>query len=357
MKKIGILTYHRHENYGAVLQAYALQKKIKSLGYDAEIIDYCSTADLKPFSLRAIVRRGLVPAMKSMVGFVLRTPRRSAFRMFCNNNLVMSKNIKEKDLSSLEAQYDVFLVGSDNVWNLEITGFDTAYFLNFVRNSSKKKSYAASFGSDVFPKEHKNAVGLMLKEFSSILVRENSGKNIVKALSGKESTVVLDPTLLLPSDEWEKMADDFYAPNEKYIFAYALVPSKKFMNSLHELSERTHCKVVACAYCTFGDNKIKNLKNLSPEQWIGLIQKSEYVFTDSYHGCIFSIIFKKEFYVFVSQLGTRIENLLNMCSLENRIIDGSHSLPYEKIDYESVNALLNEHALNSERALKSELEI
>lgn len=352
MKKIGIITYHKHNNYGAVLQAYALQEKIKSMGYDVEIINYKYKNN--KFSLNILKNKGIINYILGILGPVTRLPR--AYKFFIFRKYFSLSPKYNKDTIKLAGQrYDLCFSGSDNVWNAEITNFDKNYFLNFISDPKKKYSYASSFGSSKIPEDLRSEYTKLLNSYNMLNTREESGAQLIKSLTNKKANVVVDPTLLLEKKEWNKLA---IAPKEvqKYLLAYQMVPSKKFIQLVNRISKKESLKVI---YIPFPMGKVTQGKwkfGLSPQEWLGYIKYADKIVTDSFHGVIFSIIFQKEFYVVLTQLSTRIENILSKIDLNNRIIENITGYEQPKINYDNIKIKLKQLISNSNEVLKKCLE-
>lgn len=209
MKKIGIITFHRAKNYGAVLQAYALQHTLEQLGSDCEIVDYkCENIDngYKPFQFSKT--DPIKSILKSIVMYRKRAKRIEQFSSFYNNYLKISdKTYSNSDISECKNLYDAFISGSDQVWGPGKEGIDpdSIYFLSFA-DDNQKYSYAASFGVADISDVKAMQLRPLLKNFQSFSVREKSALNIVKKITGKNGVCHIDPTLLLKKDEWQKIS-------------------------------------------------------------------------------------------------------------------------------------------------------
>ena len=208
--KIGIITFHRAVNYGAVLQAYALQHALEGLGAQAEILDYRNRyieSCYDPYSLKGNKLKAL--AKIALLGGV-RRKKNEAFRSFNKKYLRLSEAVYKdsEQLAGAEKFYDAFITGSDQVWNTSCADFDPAYFLTFVKDKKKKNSYAASFGLSEIPKEYEAEYKKRLAGYRQISVREAQGRALVKELTGRDVPVVLDPTLLLTEKDWAAAAHD-----------------------------------------------------------------------------------------------------------------------------------------------------
>lgn len=361
--KIGILTFHSAVNYGGVLQAYALQEEIKKIGGVPEIVDYKTPYFAKRYSPVYIPSFSLKKIAYALLDMPNVISKNRKFKRFSNKFLKLSERAYDRiTIKSACGDYQKFIVGSDQVWNLQLTDNDTTYLLDFCDDNSKKYSYAASFGSSRLDSGAISVFQDKLLGFQAVSVREESAKHNADAmLSGKEARVDIDPTMFLSSGEWEKCC---VAPNinEKYIVVYKLNQSQAF-DCAKKLSEATGLKVVVL------QAQLKGVpygfickRKPSPEEFLGWIKHSEYVVTDSFHGTAFSIIFHKKFMTLPDKRpdnrNTRIENLLKLASLENRMGNGdSCELIHNEIDYKNTDARIRAVRAGSERYLKSILEL
>lgn len=348
--KIATLTYQRHDNYGAMLQCYALQKRIEQMGIETEVIDYICEVSENPFGLKAFRAKGLKRYITGIIGAITRLPRAKSFNNF-RHLIKMSKSVTEKNISQLGASYDGYIVGSDNVWNSDITGFDERYFLSFVADKRKRASFAASFGSSKIKNDQREKYQKFLSDFSILTCREKSGSSLINELTGRESVTVCDPTLLLTEQQWSSVAKE---PSERkpYLLAYQMVPSKAFVKFVKDVAKQKNLRVVYIPF-PFGFIKCKMKLNIDPLEWLGLVKNADYIITDSFHGCVFSVIFKKQFIVKISQLGERIENLLSMLNLQDRVVtQAAQANLLSNIKYSEVEPLLDEFTNKSEKKLK-----
>lgn len=204
-KKIGILTFQRAVNYGASLQMYALQKTVKELGAEAEIVDYdCPWISdcYQAFPLRALVHPRLF--LHAVLNYKEQSHRNQKFEQFEKKHMTFSEKLDKKALPHVADRYDAYIVGSDQVWNPLITGGDSAYFLNFVKDRQKKFAYAASFGVSSWPVGYPSA-GKMLEDFRAISTREKTWAGIVRAVTEKMPplSVSVDPVFLLGRAIWQ----------------------------------------------------------------------------------------------------------------------------------------------------------
>lgn len=367
MKKprIGIVTFHRAVNYGAVLQAYALQKSMEKLGVNCDIIDY-RNKKLEEKHHESSFLRCRTP--KDFARFFLRpkkrNPKYKKFQAFRNNHLSLSAPCSTaEELSKLADAYDSFLVGSDQVWNYNITGFDGAYFLDFVEDQKKRNAYAASFGIDTIPPEYQKQYKNYLDEFNCIAVREREGQKLVKDLTSRDVEIVLDPVLLLNKKEWSQIsANPVEMPSSDYILSHHYSNTPTMNTFLEELSKKTGCKILSVFRGSRDPMNAITADNPGPLEFIELYKNAKYVVTNSYHGAIFAIIFQKNFFLEMlpppAKVNSRLRMLLDLFDLGSReIIDGKNGSIKESIQYEKVVEILSQERVRSINYLKKIVQI
>lgn len=343
--KVATLTFHRALNYGAVLQTYALQKKLLDLGYDTCVLDYRSNfieEHYKPDNICNYLSVKGLAVMFFRNGFSI--VRRNQFEPFLKKYVIISNKYDETNICESENEYDMFCVGSDQVWNYRTAGFDKIYFLNFVNASSKKKSYAASIGLDSIPKEYEKEYKELLQSFSKISVREQEGTALVNSLLNRNIAVtVLDPTLLIEANDWECMEEKTTTPS-KYILVYLLSENRKILKFAKKLSRKKGYDILYINNQLFSVFGMKNMRKITPQKWIYLFRNADYIITNSFHGTVFSIIFNKIFwcdYLPTSgNVNSRITTLLGSLGLKNRIIGEGCSYQDDSIKYDEVNKKL-----------------
>ena len=357
MKKIGILTFHNSNNYGAILQCYALQEVLAKLNFDVEIIDYISKKKIgwyKPvdFNLRKGVRHNIKQVFK-LANYKIIFDKNVSLNNFKDEyyNLSDKQFIgKSEQLSDYLKKYDIISVGSDQVWNIENTGKDSVYFLNFEsQNCYKKVTYAASFGSSIL-NENLDFYLENISRFDSISVREESGKLMLKDIE-IESTKVLDPTLLLSKKDWEEKLELDSINISDTIFVYTINKDKNVYNFANSLAS-IYSLAVVNVLKDFRDYFTKG-KMINPgiREFLSNIQNSKVVVTNSFHGVAFSIIFNKNFFVVLdsnNKANTRIYNLLSLTGLEDRVVANVEDIVnLKEINYEAVNKIIDKYKNNS----------
>jgi hypothetical protein len=344
--KAGIITFHRAYNYGAALQAYALRTALCKIGFEAEVIDYGKIGQTKRFDFPT---NGIKPFVAAMILNVLSLTnadiRRYRFRKFLKNQMGVSdeRYTDHNQLTDIENKYDLFITGSDQVWNPFLTDNDTTYLLDFVKDSEKKISYAASYGLKQIPNEFEQVFKMNLSDFKSISVREQAGQVITKELTGHDSTIVLDPTFLLDADEWDKIA---ITPRLKspYILCFSIMNDPEGLISFCKyLSKMTGYQIVRIAnpYLKI-ENGIKTIATAGPREFLGLIKNASIVITNSFHGTAFSIIYQKPFFTFLynNDRDIRLKEITNKLGLTHRLIGEKNKMitKYDiSIDYSVVN--------------------
>ena len=306
--KTGILTYHRFINYGGLLQAYALKEALKKEGADAEVVDYrCAylenvgNSDLK--DKRISNKRKLW----KLAQFAQIRIKERKFGKFISAHLDVSEPyLSIEELAKAADDYDIMITGSDQVWN-EKWPYDRAYFLDFECPDSKKTSYAASLGDGGVPKDKEAYYRKCLAPFRAISVREEADREIIKRITGRDDIVVAtDPVLLLEKDDWDKVAQRASGrlkkriSHKKYVLIYTVNEPQVLIRRAEAYARKKHLSVVYLnpsplhgGFWQFGTK----IKDASPEDFVFAFKHAEAVFTNSFHGTAFSVIYEKKVFV------------------------------------------------------------
>ena len=362
MIKIGIITYHFVNNYGACMQAWALQQYLIRRGFASEIIDYRPShleeggTFFCPKSFRDIFSLGFLILLKirHVIGNFSQSKglKKAKFEEFHKRYFVLSsKKFFEGDsLEALSSEYDLFICGSDQIWNSSRQyGIDENYFLNFVKEDFKKVSYAASFGKKTLDNRYSSRIRSLLKNFKAISIREPSGIKVLREIGISHAEHVLDPTLLIGGDYENAIEPSFTKP---YAFSYVL-RSKNMANKVNlSVSKLFNLEIIS------SENLKGHTDVLSPWEWVGHFKKAKYIITNSYHGTLFSIIFKKPF-IFVALSGKKVEyneravSLLSCVGLENNIVTDCDPAKIEEIlentNFKNAYYKLSQMRYNSEK--------
>ena len=346
-KKYGILTFHRAINYGAILQAYAMQKTLEKYELDVEIIDYRAEFNEKRFGPKKIKD---ILTIRSLYNIIFRNSytihKREPFLLFIKNFMKISKKIivTRKELIEASEKYESIICGSDQIWNLACTDMDDSFLLPFKLIKTKKIAYAASFGSDVLADKHKEKYRKYLSDYEGIAVREKSGVSIVKDLINKDIPYVLDPSLLLSRKEWSVIGDESIVPNGNYVLVYLMSEDKVLLNTARNIGKKKGLKIVYINNRLFKARGMESLSAITPNQWIALFDNASFVVTNSFHGTAFAINFNINFYVKYiprSIANTRLENILKDTGLTSRLVNVTGQYLDEVIDFTTPNRLLN----------------
>lgn len=338
------LTFHMANNYGAVLQAFALQKTIANLGVETQILDYRCPAIQEQFHAKPKTLRG-------WIGQLFRSPwighLKNNFECFREDHLRLTDTVTHESISRIADVYDVVIVGSDQVWNPDITNNDLTFFLDFVQNSNKKKAYAASMGVISWDEDCLPECKELVRDFSSVTVREKTASSYLRECIGIEAPVVCDPVFLLNRLQWEDMA---VAPrHDPYLLmCFFTRPSKHDLKRIKNIAQNLGLDVVAIHDFPMLLPGVNNVRTAGPLEFLGWIRNASFVVTHSFHAICFSILFEREFIWFkgenetkgISSRASRIEDLFDLLDLTDRkAVEGS-AIP-GAIDYSRVNRLLD----------------
>lgn len=351
--KVGIITIPDFNNYGNRLQNYALQKVVEELGHEA-----ISYVPFRPVFWKACIKRWLQMEKGAKQKHALR--RLQSFLAF-DKKYMRTESVKESVFpKELSDRCDCFLAGSDQIWNPAwAKSLHENMFLTFAR-PEQKIAYAPSFGVDHVSSKWVDRYAEALKDFRTLSVRELQGAETVKTLTGRDATVVVDPTLLLTGEEWRKIArmpkkEDSGTP---YLLMYFLgqIP-ETYQALITDFAKKHNCRVL-----NFFEENQWELYATGPSEFVGLIANAQAIFTDSFHASVFSTLFQKPFVVFdrvdkEKDMSSRIESLCQKLALESHRFS-SPTFDAEKImcpDYTQSMALLERERKKSMDFLKSAL--
>jgi hypothetical protein len=322
--RAGVVTFHGANNYGAILQSWALQKVLGSLGVDAYIINYHPRViDILYDPMKC--KTGLPRKAEHLKQFILNRDSLVRYKKFIH---FMKQNFKllgdfstYGELSKAQLNLDAYITGSDQVWNDTHTGgYDPAYMLEFAEPGSVKISYAASIGRDYFNPRYKKQYKKGLAGLDYISVREPSLVGAVKKLTDKPVEVVLDPTMLLCGEDYDEIK--VKSPvKEKYILVYMIEKNSELIRFANRIS-------VALGLPLIQRRPVPGLKNELPPyytadagEFLGLMESAEYVITNSFHGTVFSVLYERPFISMLhSDTGSRTADLLEGLGLQSHIM-------------------------------------
>ncbi len=367
---IGLDTGHLVYNYGTKLQAYAMQTLLSRTGESVEIIQW-HQKDFKILNGLADFARSArrIQANYGWKYWKLIFSRYKALDQFNKKFHIHKFYGTFEDMQRNMKIYDSVFCGSDQAW-LPGNVKHHWYTLEYCPDASFKAAYAPSFGIENIEEELKEQYRDFLMRFNALSVREISGQKIIQDLTGRQVPVVLDPTLLLCKDDWDGLKNEHTVQmpfQGEYIFCYFLGGNKQHRDSVKKLSQVMKKKIVNLAhfsgYCQADtDFADLDLYQVSPQDFIYLIENAAYVCTDSFHCTAFSIQYHKNFTVyqrFKSQDGastnTRLFSLLGQLKLQNRIVSDDQNVNFEDIDYRITDEILETLRKDSEKYLMSAL--
>lgn len=333
MKRTATITFHASHNYGSMLQAYALQQTLLSLGVDNDIINFRSDRQLRQYSdPRSDDKSWKRKFFDFATGIFLpikngNIEKYDLFEKFLNEKLKMTEQFSTGDeIRERLGHYDYYITGSDQCWNTNCRDFDWAYYLDFT-DSPNKISYASSMGPVNHNKDF-DTVKKLLPDFKSISVRETGTADMVKGLIGREVEILPDPTLLLPSGKWKELFDNKPLIDYPYIFMYSPYYKKGFNEMAMRLSHSLNLPLVISNMTSKKEDlrlmmfkkNIKYVLNVGPCEFLNLIYNSRFVMCGSFHALVFSIIFHKPFFAYNGMTDNRMSSLLKLLGHEDRAI-------------------------------------
>lgn len=375
--KIGTLTFHITSNYGALLQAYALQKVLNRMGHSSEIINYqfpgsedllCrKLIDCKTFKRKLEYIKDIAWCAFGPVGYGKRLEVLRSID-FIKNYLPVSDAVfyTYQDLAEKATCYDAYITGSDQVWNPNLKETSGgAYLLDFVPEGRIKISYGASFGVSHLSTEQSKVYGKALHQFKNISVREQEGLQIVReAADRKDAYLVLDPTMLMTQEDWLDLAV-YNMKHKDYILCYFLDEFEKSKQFVLDLQSHFGLPVLFIGFRKkyLFSSTINLISGAGPREFLGLFANASIVVTNSFHGTVFSILFRKSFYAFLGTstfrkaMNGRLNNLSNILNLNERIGESNGIALSEKpINYDEIELILNREREKSLVFLKNSLD-
>lgn len=337
MKKVGIISlYYKNYNYGGLLQSYALVRYLNLHSFDTEQISWDFMGGLKRYKDETAHHKSIVQIIKkNIITLIENTNRKNhskraiAFERFANIIPHSLKVYTQDDIEGTIGNYDCFITGSDQVWNM--SRYNPEQFLHFVPNSKIKLSYAASMPDINLTEDQKTIVCEHLKNLDAVSVREKNTADKLNEWSEKKVEWVLDPTLLLNDSDWDIVAKPYDIKND-YIFCYFLGGRSDIRQIAKAFAKKMRLKIATFSHlgCTnISDVKFGNYKiyDAAPDEFLSIIKNAKYVLTDSFHATVFSYIFKTKFFVF-SRAGqentdSRITSLLEVFDETERFCTGN----------------------------------
>lgn len=362
MKRIAVVNRTNLKNYGSVLQVYALSRAIQRLGYETDVVWERGTLsknwDFRPKKLlRTTFKLLLYPKLiwstfntaRTVKNKVIDGVKVAKFEKFAQENF-SRRFYSTKELNSIAKtdEYYKFVCGSDQIWSSTTLYVDPLMYLRFAPKE-KRIAYAPSLGRDYIPDYNKRIMRRYINDIPYVSVREEAGRELIRELTGRDVPVVLDPTLLMTKEEWDKLKTS--EKRTGYVLCYFLDPtSEEVIRKIEEICLQDNKTIISigCPIALSGKIEIVD-ENAGPSEFLGLIENAGLIFTDSYHGMLFSIIYQRPFWSIARNYGefdqsSRQKTVLSMLSLENRYIDRNNlaNVSFEGIDYDAAYEVLRQ---------------
>ena len=370
---IKTITCHHVYNYGATLQAYALQEYLESIGHDVEIIDYRLPSQTRyqlftPYpegKTYEIIKK--FPWLRYILcpyrnrKMLCTWGRKKSFDKFDAEHLKITSvtyhNIDEIRKNPPAA--DIYIAGSDQIWNTDsANGIDFGYYLDFGNKKIRRISYAASFGVNNIKNDLKNFVTNELRKFDKISVRETTGLKILNEL-GLNGTLVVDPVFLLSKEQWITSFNLKSNKVEKYILLYDFLhDDKNLKNFAKSLSRQTGLRLLSVNDISKASYADIQINNAGPTDFLQYILNAEYIISNSFHATAFSIIFRKEFVTFslISQNNSsRMSDLLEDLKLTERLCPQRINVLNNLVNWDKVENCLSQKIIHSKKFLESSI--
>lgn len=366
MKKVAVITLQSIKNYGSVLQTYATQLLIEGIGADCEIINYVRKDNIKSNIFKNIIKTNSFPVniLKMIVLMPTLKQTEKIFGNYLSNNIHLSTNIyySEEDLEKEIPEADIYVTGSDQVWNsIWNGGLLPEFFLKFAPKNRKKISFSSSIGTNNINDSEKNEMQNLLKEYNAISVRENSAIETLKNIDINDVIRIIDPTLLITRESWSEKASKRII-KDNYVLIYQLNRNKKFDIYAKKFAKKYNCKLIRICL-RYDQIRLPGKSIVIPDvsEFLSLIKYSSYIITDSFHATAFALNFNKEFVsIYPNNFSSRINDILIETHTLDRHLTNyfDFDLVKRKIDFEYINHYLDKERKNAieflERNIKDE---
>jgi hypothetical protein len=364
--KVGILTMHYRRNYGGILQSYALMKVLQGLGHDVEVIDfrYDSKRNKRVKEMIIKLLKALMKKQpKNSSNIAVRPlPKEhiEAFISFKSEYMCYSETAGNDTINTIVSKYDVIVVGSDQIWN-NLSGKQLYFFFDWQPEyKGLRIAYAPCSIYPTAPEYNKERLRMLLNKFDAIGVRDETTASMVQSVTGVKPQIVLDPTCLY---DFKEFVSEPIVEGD-YIFSYILGSEIAC----------SHQEVIKHIKGKYGDMKvvaaiIPNVSlevekfaddiryNASPSDWVNLVAHSKFVYTDSFHGCMFAMKFHKQFLAYYKDARrvSRLKDIKDMYAIDN-IIPSGNEIVLNNIDYNKVDAILEQKKIASVEYLRHSIE-
>ena len=354
MKKVGIITFHNSYNCGSMLETYAMQEAIKKRGFTTEIVNFSSKGQKELYSIyfKNNKPRNIIKNLMILPHYKRVKNNNNKYEQFKIENFALSNAYTDNDIIS-EKGYSTVIAGSDQIWNITIKDYSDAYFLNWVRKA-KKVAYAPSFGARNILKFSNTSEKYKdyINDFDAVSIREENGKKWLKDLCNIDVPVLIDPTLLHDAKDYEKIEAKDFKTNKDYIFFYSPTFNAEICKYVKKIADKYNLEVITWSTKSYITKRVKRFgfklaEYENPSMYLSLIKNSKLVITTSFHGTIFSTIYRKNFITVKNgeMYGDddRVRTLLEQLKMTDRLIpfEFDDSFDYlADIDYSEYEKIL-----------------
>lgn len=372
-KKIAKFTWLHNGNYGSLLQAVALQKFLTAHGYDVTDVDYAASLMTKLLNwwknknspMLFVQKFNEATRKRRCPHLELFSQREKKMDEFRRKHLKLTPLCQTpKEVKEAATNFDIFICGSDQIWSPAL--MNPVYFLDSVPNNKVKIAYAPSFGVTETTERKKKQISKYLKAFDYLSVRELEGQKLIHTLIGQEVPIQVDPTMLITKEQWEALAGT-PLETKPYIFCYLLTPNSHYIQAVQRFARKKRLPVILIptAKGPF-DTGFEERVAAGPTEWLNYIENASYVCTDSFHGCIFSAIFEKDFVLFKrfsdkskTSENSRVYTLSQLLGIEGRLLGQDQLKDFDQLpplDFERIRSVIEHKAKSSAEWLLKILE-
>jgi len=361
--KVGILNIWQVNNYGAFLLAFALEKAISRMGYDAKTVAWLPDEIRRPWKLSMIRKIGFKHYILRLGFFMLYYPlRRKAFKNIRRKLNRTEKRYNDRSVCRIANEFDKIVIGGDQLWSTKPTMYNINYFLPWVELREKKVCYAASIAQPDIREEIRDEFINNVREFGYVTSREEWTRELIERYCGVEAPRVCDSIFLLGADEWRLLqSPDLKQRGRPFIFVYQIEITRSMIELAEKLAADTGFDVVYCPFPLKKSIKCRRKPYISPERWLWYVNNAEYVVTDSFHGLAFSICLNTPFFSQIANYNaptsSRITGILEVFSLQDRFVSDINEYSRGAIDWVRVNEIIENERRESMEHLKRMLEM
>lgn len=344
--KIGILTYHRSHNYGALLQSIAIRLVLEKMGHEVYYVDYWPGYHRRMyaiFNIRYVIRKNFIASFLYLYRFLI-TYRNKKLRIMKMMQFISA--YIDPYCKPMTDKFDILIYGSDQIWRKqpERVGYNPIYFGDHHIRTSRHVSYAASMGILPTDDKDKNEIRKLVAHLDYISVREAELAAMLRTLGINNVSVCLDPVLLLKQEQWNAFFKNINNNRGKYIVFYDLLPNSFSLQEIKKFAEINRLSLKIIRGEAMNKDTAAVISTATPDKFVDLIRNADFVFTSSFHGLVFAILFNRPFYASFALNSDRASSLLSVLNLENYLLDPLSPIPqvYKSIDYSAVNKRLSE---------------